>query len=146
MCVDMRVDVCVDMCIDMCMDMCTVVCVGRSVDMCMNVCIDMLWQVSAHAAIGSSVVSLDCLHNVCIDMCIDTNGMLLRFEASLCISSVARLRGSSIFFTQVVGEQSTAISFAAARCPVFLDLPKVRRMLWYMPALGLYLCGALRVH
>ena len=41
----------------------------------------------------------------------------------------------------MVGEQSTAISFAAARCPVFLDLPKVRRMLWYMPALGLYMCG-----
>ena len=117
-CANMRVDICANMCIDMCTDMCAAVCVGRSVDMCMNVCICVLWQVSAHAVIGSSMVSLDRLDNVCIDMCIDTNGMLLRFAASLCITSVARSKEVPyLFFMQVLEERSTAISFAASRCP-----------------------------
>ena len=70
MCFDMRVDICAEMCIDMCMDMCTVVCVDRSVDMCLNMCIDMPWQVSAHVAVSPSVVPLDRLHNVSIDICV----------------------------------------------------------------------------
>ena len=47
--------------------MCTDIYVDRSVDMCMNMCIDMPLQVSADILMSSCMVSLDGLHNVCIE-------------------------------------------------------------------------------